>query len=194
MLQTKELSIPGVILIAPGRFDDARGFFVELYNSKALQDLDISDVFLQDNMSLSLRAGTVRGLHYQRPPHVQSKLVRVSSGRIFDVAVDLRPGSATYRKYVCVELSAENGHQIYIPSGFAHGFCTLEANTEVIYKVSSLYAPEAEGGILWSDPELNIDWPVRARDAIISEKDAKLPLLKDATQAVRSPLPAWGRE
>ncbi|CCB65040.1 dTDP-4-dehydrorhamnose 3,5-epimerase [Hyphomicrobium sp. MC1] len=181
MLEVVELSIPGVALIRPGRFNDARGFFVEVYNSKALRDVGIDDVFLQDNMSLSLKAGTVRGLHFQRPPHTQAKLVRVSKGRIFDVAVDLRPGSATYGQHVSAELSAENGHQVYIPNGFAHGFCTLETNTEVVYKVSSHYAPGAEGGILWSDPELDIAWPVTTTEAFLSDKDARLPLFNDVS-------------
>jgi len=178
-LQIKELEIPGVFLITPKRFHDSRGYFSELYNAKALAEAGIDDVFVQDNFSLSSRAGTVRGLHYQVAPYSQVKLVRVSRGRILDVAVDLRPSSPTYKKHVSVELSAENGVQIYIPDGFGHGFCTLEPDTELVYKVSSHYAPGAEAGVLWSDPELNIDWPVSERDAILSEKDAKLPLLNE---------------
>lgn len=179
VVQIIELELPGVFLVTPKRFHDDRGFFTELYNAKALADAGIRDVFVQDNFSLSSKVGTVRGLHFQVPPYSQVKLVRVSRGRIFDVAVDLRPTSPTYKRYVSAELSAENGIQIYIPDGFAHGFCTLEPDTELVYKVSSHYAPGAEAGVLWSDPELGIAWPVSERDAILSEKDAKLPLLKD---------------
>jgi dTDP-4-dehydrorhamnose 3,5-epimerase len=153
--------------------------FTELYNAKALEKAGIRDTFVQDNLSLSTRIGTVRGLHFQIPPHSQSKLVRVSRGRIFDVVVDMRRSSETYGRHVSVEISAENGLQLYVPTGFAHGFCTLEPDTEVVYKVSSHYAPGAEGGILWSDPDLAIEWPIGTQDAIVSEKDAKLPLLKD---------------
>lgn len=178
-MQVKELEIPGVFLITPKRFHDARGFFSEIYNAKALAEAGINDVFVQDNFSLSAKTGTVRGLHYQVAPYSQVKLVRVSRGRILDVAVDLRPSSPTYKRHVSAELSAENGVQIYIPDGFGHGFCTLEPDTELVYKVTSHYAPGAEAGVLWSDPELGIEWPVSERDAILSEKDAKLPLLKD---------------
>lgn len=176
-----ELSLSGVILIAQKRFHDARGFFTELYNAKALEEAGIKDIFVQDNFSLSTAVGTVRGLHFQAPPYSQAKLVRVSRGRILDVAVDIRASSPTYGNHVSCEISAENGLQIYIPHGFAHGFCTLEPETEVVYKVSNYYAPQAEGGILWSDPALNIDWPISEDAAIVSEKDAVLPLLKDLT-------------
>jgi len=179
VVQITELEIPGVFLVTPKRFHDDRGFFTELYNAKALAEAGIRDVFVQDNFSLSSRVGTIRGLHFQVPPYSQVKLVRVSRGRILDVAVDLRPTSPTYKRHVAAELSAENGVQIYIPDGFAHGFCTLEPDTELVYKVSSHYAPGAEAGVLWSDPELGIAWPVSAGDAILSEKDAKLPLLND---------------
>ncbi len=179
VVQITELEIPGILLVTPKRFHDARGVFAELYNAKELEEAGIRDVFVQDNFSLSSRVGTVRGLHFQASPYSQVKLVRVSRGRILDVAVDLRPSSPTYKRHVSVELSAENGVQIYIPNGFAHGFCTLEPETELVYKVSSHYAPAAEGGILWSDPELGIDWPISERDVILSEKDANLPLLKD---------------
>jgi dTDP-4-dehydrorhamnose 3,5-epimerase len=183
MVRRVELPISGVVLIAPTRFEDPRGYFTELYNARAFQSIGIDDVFVQDNMSLSLRTNTVRGLHFQLAPHAQSKLVRVNRGSIIDVAVDLRPSSPTYGQHVAAELSDENGMQIYIPNGFAHGFCTLQDNTEVTYKVSSHYAPGSEGGILWYDPELNIDWPIGKEDAIISEKDSRLPLLKELTLA-----------
>lgn len=174
-----ELDPSGVMLIAQRRFHDARGFFTELYNVKELKEAGISEVFVQDNFSLSTAVGTIRGLHFQAPPYSQAKLIRVSRGRVLDVAVDIRRGSSTYGQHIAVELSAENGHQIYIPHGFAHGFCTLEPNTEIVYKVSSYYAPQAEGGILWSDPALNIAWPISKDAAIVSEKDAVLPVLKD---------------
>ncbi|MBY0560863.1 dTDP-4-dehydrorhamnose 3,5-epimerase [Hyphomicrobium sp.] len=183
-MRITELDIPGLIVITPKRFQDTRGFFTELYNSKALAEAGIRDVFVQDNFSLSSKTGTVRGLHFQVPPYSQTKLVRVSRGRILDVAVDLRPSSPTYRRHVSIEISAENGQQLYIPDGFAHGFCTLEPDTEVVYKVSSHYAPGAEAGVLWSDPELGIVWPVNAGDAVVSDKDAKLPLLRDIAGTV----------
>ena len=171
--------ILGLLLVVPKRFNDPRGYFTEIYNANRMREVGVNETFVQDNLSLSSRAGTVRGLHYQTPPHAQAKLVRVSRGRILDIAVDLRTSSPSYGKHIAVELSAENGAQFFIPSGFAHGFCTLEADTELIYKVSNYYAPQADMGILWSDPELKIDWPVKPEDAIVSDKDAKLPLLKD---------------
>ncbi|WP_414462576.1 dTDP-4-dehydrorhamnose 3,5-epimerase [Hyphomicrobium sp. DY-1] len=178
-MQIAHSKIPGPLVVAPKRFYDSRGFFTELYSAKALEQADIKDVFVQDNFSLSTTVGTVRGLHFQIPPHSQAKLIRVSRGRILDVAVDIRRESSTYGQHVAVELSADNGHQIFIPHGFAHGFCTLEPNTEIVYKVSSYYAPQAEGGILWSDSALNIAWPISKDAAVVSEKDAVLPVLKD---------------
>jgi dTDP-4-dehydrorhamnose 3,5-epimerase len=178
-MKITRLVIPDVFLLSPKRFEDTRGFFTELYTAKKLEEAGVKETFIQENLSRSSNAGTIRGLHYQIAPHAQAKLVRASRGRVLDVAVDLRPNSETYGQHVIAELSAENGLQIYIPAGFAHGFCTLEPETEVVYKVSCYYAPAAEGGILWSDPELNIDWPVSPENAIMSEKDAKLPLLRD---------------
>lgn len=183
-VRINQLDIPGVFLITPKRFHDKRGFFTELYNAKALEEAGIRDVFVQDNFSLSSMPGTIRGMHFQVPPYSQTKLVRVSRGRVLDVAMDLRASSSAYGRHVSIEISAENGHQIYIPDGFAHGFCTLEPDTEVVYKVSSHYAPGAEAGVLWSDPELGIEWPVSAQDAIVSEKDAMLPLLRDITGTI----------
>ncbi|MBS0231919.1 MAG: dTDP-4-dehydrorhamnose 3,5-epimerase [Proteobacteria bacterium] len=179
-MEISKLSISGLLQIVPRRFPDARGFFSELYNSRVFEEAGIADAFVQENFSRSSKVGTVRGLHFQMPPHAQAKLVRVSRGRLFDVALDLRRSSATFGQHVSLELSAENGHQFYIPAGFAHGFCTLEPDTEIVYKVSSYYAPQAEGGILWSDPALKIDWPVTPQSATVSEKDERLPLLKDA--------------
>ncbi|MFA5957647.1 dTDP-4-dehydrorhamnose 3,5-epimerase [Hyphomicrobium sp.] len=183
MARINNLDIPDIVLIAPDKIHDSRGYFSEIYNAQALAEAGVRETFVQDNLSLSAKAGTVRGLHFQRPPHAQAKLIRVSRGRAFDVAVDLRPTSPSFGHHAAVELSAENGLQVYIPHGFAHGFCTLEPDTEVVYKVSAYYAPQAEGGVLWSDPDLKIDWPVDIRSAIVSEKDVRLPLLKDMSQA-----------
>jgi len=174
-MQVTNLEIPGLKLIVPPRFEDERGFFSETYSEKALREAGVTDTFVQDNFSLSTRQGTIRGLHFQRPPHAQAKLVRVNRGRILDVAVDLRRSSPSYGKHVAIELSRRNWAQLYIPAGFAHGFCTLEPDTEVAYKTSAPYAPDAEGGILWSDPSLAIAWPVDPRDVTVSDKDARLP-------------------
>jgi dTDP-4-dehydrorhamnose 3,5-epimerase len=174
-LTAQRLAIPDVMLITPVKFGDARGFFSETYNAAALRALGLEATFVQDNHSLSTQKGVVRGLHFQRLPHAQGKLVRVVRGRIFDVAVDIRAGSSTFGKHVSVELSADNWQQMWVPEGFAHGFCTLEDNTEVIYKVTDYYAPECDAGIQWNDPELGIEWPISAREAVLSEKDSRLP-------------------
>jgi len=171
-----------MLLIVPRRYEDARGYFAEFYNQESFRDIGIPDAFVQDNFSFSGKSGTIRGLHFQLSPHEQSKLVRVGRGRILDVAVDLRRSSPTYKAHISIELYAENGAQVYLPAGLAHGFCTLEPNTEVIYKVSATYAPQFEGGILWSDPDLNIAWPIGPDEATISEKDKQLPLLKELEQ------------
>lgn len=173
------LAIPDVKLIRPKKFGDARGFFSEVYSKPALAAAGISLEFVQDNHSRSAKAGTIRGLHFQTLPCGQDKLVRVTRGRILDVAVDLRRGSATYGRHVSAEISAENWTQILVPVGFAHGFCTLEPDTEVLYKVSTPYAPANDGGILWNDPDLGISWPVTAQEATLSDKDLKLPRLRD---------------
>lgn len=157
---------------------DHRGFFMESYNNQTFEQLGFNYSFVQDNHSLSAEAGTLRGLHYQNSPKAQTKLVRVISGAVYDVVVDIRKDSPTYGEWFGVILSASNKRQLLIPKGFAHGFCTLVPNTEVIYKVDELYSPEHDRGILWSDPQLNIDWP--SSDPILSEKDQLLPLLKDA--------------
>ncbi|AGK56687.1 dTDP-4-dehydrorhamnose 3,5-epimerase [Hyphomicrobium denitrificans 1NES1] len=182
-MQVTDLEIEGLKLIVPQRFEDERGFFSETYSEKALKEAGLTDTFVQDNFSLSTRRGTIRGLHFQRAPHAQVKLVRVNRGRILDVAVDLRRSSPTYGKHVAVELSRENWGQLYLPVGFAHGFCTLEADTEVVYKTSSPYAPEAEGGILWSDPSLAIAWPVNPQDVTVSDKDTRLPSFANMAMA-----------
>ena len=174
-MQIETLKIPNIILISPRQFSDPRGTFSEVYNRAVLAVHGIDIDFVQDNQSLSHATGTVRGLHFQTPPFAQAKLVRVIRGRIFDVAVDMRISSATYGRHVAVELSAENRRQLLVPVGFAHGFCTLEPDTEVIYKVSAPYAPEHDAGVLWNDPDLGIPWPVEAGRAVLSEKDARLP-------------------
>lgn len=164
--------------IKPTRHGDHRGFFAETYSRKTYLEFGIDDEFVQDNHSLSKELGTLRGLHFQAPPHVQAKLVRCGRGAIFDVAVDIRRGSPTYGKWEGYELTAENGHQLYVPIGFAHGFVTLEPNSEIVYKCSDYYAPKTEGAVLWNDPDIGIDWPIEA-NPILSEKDVAAPLLAD---------------
>ncbi len=168
-------AIEGPVLIIPKRFGDARGFFSETYNSDDFAKAGITATFVQDNHSLSAERGTVRGLHFQAPPWAQDKLVRVTRGSILDVVVDIRKGSPTYGRHLSAELSADNWHQLFIPKGFAHGFCTLTTDTEVLYKTSDFWAPEAEGGIRWNDPDLKIAWPDFA-GSNISAKDREYPL------------------
>ena len=175
-------------LIPTKRFADERGWFAETYNSARLSTLGIDDVFVQDNHAKSGPVGVLRGLHFQRPPFAQAKLVRCVRGRIWDVAVDVRANSPTYGRWTGVELSADNGLQFYVPVGFAHGYVTLEADSEVEYKVSARYAPECEGGILWNDPALAIAWPLPAGGPLLSEKDVLLPVLAD----FKSPFPFDG--
>ena len=171
----QSLSLPGLLLVEVRRFADARGVFAETYNRRDFAALGIADEFVQDNWSRSERAGTVRGLHFQRPPHAQGKLVRVLRGRILDVAVDLRRSSRSLGRHVAVELAAGDGMMLWVPPGFAHGFCTLEPMTEVAYKVTADYSPDADGGIAWDDPDLGIEWPVLRQDAVLSDKDSRLP-------------------
>lgn len=163
-------------LYAPERFGDNRGWFSESYNARKLAEAGIADRFVQDNHSYSAQIGTLRGVHYQIPPHGQAKLVRCVRGRIWDVAVDLRAGSPTYGQWHGAELSADNGHQLYVPVGFGHGFVTLTPDCEIMYKVSDYYAPQHEGGVCWDDPDLAIDWPQQG-DPVLSAKDAALPPL-----------------
>ncbi len=175
------LAIPDVKLITCPRFSDERGFFSETFNAAAFAAAGISLTFVQDNHSRSGIAGTVRGLHYQSQPLAQDKLVRVPRGRILDVAVDIRRSSATFGRHVAAEISASAWNQILVPAGFAHGFVTLEPDTEVIYKVTNAYSPEHDHGILWSDPALGIDWPVREGKALLSARDQRFPKLSDAS-------------
>ncbi len=164
--------------IVPKRHSDPRGWLSESYNKGALAQLGIHDDFVQDNHSFSAAIGTVRGLHFQAPPHAQSKLVRCLAGAIWDVAVDLRDGSPTYSKWVAAELTAYGGEQLYVPAGFGHGFVTLTENAEVAYKVSDYYAPAQEGGVAWDDPDLAITWPLNGVTAQLSGKDQRLPGLR----------------
>lgn len=171
----QKTAIEGPVLITPKKFGDARGFFSETYNAKALAEAGVQLAFVQDNHSLSAERGTVRGLHFQAPPKAQAKLIRVPRGRILDVFVDIRRASPTYGKHGAFELSAENWRQLLIPEGFAHGFCTLEPDTEVIYKTTEYYAPDVEGGMRWNDPALGIAWPDFA-GSNMSARDRELPL------------------
>ena len=170
--------IDGLVYYSPRRHGDHRGFFAETYSRRKYFELGIDVEFVQDNHSLSRGVGTLRGLHFQAPPHAQAKLVRCGRGAIFDVAVDIRLGSPTYGKWKGYKLSAENGDQLYVPLGFAHGFVTLMPDSEIVYKCSDYYAPETEGAILWNDPDIGIDWPTDA-NPILSEKDAVAPLLSE---------------
>jgi dTDP-4-dehydrorhamnose 3,5-epimerase len=171
------LHIDAVKLIRPRRHEDLRGFFVETWNRKTLAANGIETDFVQDNSSLSRQAGTIRGLHYQIPPFAQCKLVRVARGAAFDVAVDLRAASPTFGRYAAATLTAERGEQLFIPVGFAHGFCTLEPDTELAYKVSEFHAPEHDAGICWDDPAIGIEWPLSGREPILSDRDRMLPRL-----------------
>lgn len=177
------LVIPDVLLVTPPRFGDARGFFSEVFHARRFAEAGIVGPFVQDNHSLSAAVGTVRGLHAQIGPTAQGKLVRVTRGAIWDVAVDVRHGSPTFGRHVGIELSAENWRQMWIPVGFLHGFCTLTPDTEVIYKVTAEWDPEAERGVIWDDPDLALPWPVAADAAVLSAKDTVLPCLADC--------PAW---
>ena len=172
MLDIRKTEIDGVLLITPKRFADARGHFVETYNAERFRAAGIADIFVQDNQSCSIAAGTVRGLHYQAPPRAQAKLVRALKGAVIDIAVDARKFSPTYGKHVRAHLSAENGVQILIPAGFLHGFATLEPETEVAYKVSDFYSAAHDGSVLWNDPALGIDWGIDPARAVLSDKDA----------------------
>jgi dTDP-4-dehydrorhamnose 3,5-epimerase len=178
-LVVSELPLAGLKIIGTKKFGDHRGFFSETYNKKAFTDAGIPLEFVQDNHSLSADVGTIRGLHFQTPPFAQDKLVRVVRGRILDVAVDLRRNSPTFGKWASAEISDQEWNQILVPIGFAHGFCTLEPDTEVIYKVTNYYSPAHDRGLLWNDPDLRIDWPVKAENAVLSDKDRKQPRLKD---------------
>ena len=175
-MEIEEASLPGVRMLRPRRHGDHRGFFAETFRQQSYAALGVDASFVQDNHSVSAVVGTVRGLHFQAPPAAQAKLVRCGRGAIFDVAVDIRRGSPTYGCWAGYTLSAENGAQLYIPVGFAHGFATLEPDSEIIYKCSDYYAPETEGALRWDDPDIGIKWPLTSAP-VLSEKDAAAPLL-----------------
>lgn len=177
-MKVRETKLPGVVILEPDVYGDHRGFFMESWSRRHMAALGLDYDFVQDNHSSSTVKGTLRGIHFQRGEKAQAKLVRCSKGAVLDVAVDLRPWSATYRQWVAVELSAGNFRQLLIPRGFGHGFVTLTDEVEFLYKADNYYAPDAEGGIRWNDPELAVAWGVT--NPILSEKDARAPLLKDA--------------
>jgi dTDP-4-dehydrorhamnose 3,5-epimerase len=177
-MDVQRFDIDGLVRLTPRAFDDARGAFYESYTRRLLEDVLGPVDFVQDNHSISKR-GVVRGLHFQIPPKPVAKLVRVAKGAVLDVAVDLRAGSPTFGRHLAIELSAANRHQLFVPRGFAHGFCALEDDTVVLYKVDEYFSPEHDRAMLWNDPDLGITWPVDARSAIVSGKDAQAPRLRD---------------
>ena len=174
----QKTDIPGLLVFEPNVFEDSRGYFFESYNEKIFREAGIDFRWVQDNQSSS-GYGVIRGLHYQLPPFAQTKLIRVLRGKILDVVVDIRKGSPTFGKSYSKVLSAKNKRQLFVPKGFAHGFSVLSEKTEVLYKCDGFYNKESESGIIYNDPELNIDWQVPAEDAIVSDKDKILPLFKD---------------
>ena len=173
------LSLYGMIEVIPDRFGDERGWFSEVYNAEIYKANGIDVDFVQDNHSFSVQAGVLRGLHYQLPPFAQAKLVRVASGAVFDVAVDIRKGSPTHGQWVGIELSAQKANQLYLPAGFAHGFVTLQPDTHFLYKVSARYSPDHDRSIRFDDPDIGIEWPVDTAAVILSQKDRDAPLLAD---------------
>ncbi|MDF0599639.1 dTDP-4-dehydrorhamnose 3,5-epimerase [Psychromarinibacter sp. C21-152] len=178
-LDIEETHLPGVRLLRPHRVGDARGFLCETWNARRMAEHGLDIPFVQDNHSLSHAPFTLRGLHYQAPPHAQAKLVRCGRGRLWDVAVDIRRGAPTFGRWVGAELSFENGRQMLIPAGFLHGFVTLVPETEIVYKCSDHYAPDCEGAVRFDDPDIGIDWPLAGRAPVLSDKDAAAPLLRD---------------
>lgn len=173
------LKIPEVILVKPKKFGDNRGYFMETFRQNLFQEHAGVVSFVQDNQSFSAEVGTVRGLHFQLEPRAQGKLVACTTGALFDVAVDIRQGSPTFGQHVSAELTAENGEQLWVPAGFAHGFCTLVPDTIISYKVTDYYSPEQDRGLLWNDPAIGIDWPVTEDSAVLSDKDKRQPVLAD---------------
>lgn len=184
-MKVERCAIPDVLLIEPVRHGDARGFFSEVWSRRSLAAHGLDVEFVQDNHAHSAQKGVLRGLHFQRPPSAQGKLVRVARGAILDVAVDIRAGSPTYGQHVAVELSAENWRQLWVPRGFAHGYLTLEPDTEVLYKTDAYYDRAADAGIAWNDPAFGIAWPVETGSVILSDKDRSAPRLAD----IASPFP-----
>jgi len=176
-MELLKTAITGVLVLRPARFADGRGFFSETYRHSWMEEAGLPTAWVQDNHSLSTAPGTVRGLHFQVPPRAQDKLVRVTRGSVLDVAVDLRRGSPTYGRHVALTLSAADWEQVFIPKGLAHGYCTLEPDSEVLYKVTDYYSPEHDRGLLWNDPALGIEWPVSGDVALVSERDRRHPTL-----------------
>lgn len=177
-MQVEPTAIPDVLVLIPRRFGDHRGWFSETWNAEAMKKAGLDMPWVQDNHSMSAAAQTLRGLHYQSPPHAQDKLVRCTRGAIFDVAVDVRVGSPSFGHWVGVDLTQENGRQLLVPKGFLHGFVTREANTEVQYKCSDLYAPDCDAAVRWDDPDIGIDWGLTGAP-VLSEKDQAAPFLRD---------------
>jgi len=178
-MEIQTTALPGVVILTPPRHGDARGFFCESWNQQRMAEAGLIYDFVQDNHSLSQQPATLRGLHYQSPPHAQAKLVRCGRGRLFDVAVDIRRGSPTYGEWVGVELSFDNGRQLLIPAGFLHGFVTREPDTEIVYKCSDYYAPDCDGAVRFDDPDIGIDWGLQGAMPILSPKDAAAPRLSE---------------
>ena len=174
-MKITKTDLPDVLILEPRRFDDDRGWFMESWNREALKALGIDIDFVQDNQSFSAAKGTLRGLHYQRPPHAQAKLVRCGAGAVWDVAVDARRGSPGYGRWTGVELSAANGRQLLIPAGFLHGFSTLTEAVELLYKCSDIYAPDCDGAVRWDDPAIGIDWRLGGAAPVLSDKDRAAP-------------------
>jgi dTDP-4-dehydrorhamnose 3,5-epimerase len=177
-MQIERTPLADCVVLTPARYGDARGFFSESWNKTRMEATGLHYDFVQDNHSFSSKAGTVRGLHYQSPPHAQDKLVRCGRGALYDVAVDVRTGSPTYGQWFGVELSFENGKQLLVPAGFLHGFMTLTPDCEVLYKCTDYYAPECDGAVIWNDPDIGIEWP-NMGEAVLSDKDKAAPYLKD---------------
>ncbi len=182
-MQVEHTDLPGVLILTPRRFGDARGWFTETFSAPRMAEAGIAVDWVQDNHSFSAAKGTLRGLHYQAPPRAQDKLVRCSRGAIRDVAVDFRDGSPSFGKWIAVDLTAESGRQIFVPKGFLHGFVTLSEDTEVQYKCSDIYAPDCDGAVRWDDPQIGVDWGVFS--PVLSDKDAAAPLLADAPRPFR---------
>ncbi len=179
MVQIEKTKLSGVYILTPKRFGDARGFFSESWSKRQMAEAGLDYDWVQDNHSLSMQVGTVRGLHFQSPPHAQDKLVRCGRGALFDVVVDIRRGSPTYGQWVGAELSFENGRQILVPAGFLHGFATRAPETEIIYKCSDYYAPECDGAVRFDCPTIGVDWGLGDLEPVLSEKDAAAPGLAD---------------